>query len=210
VTMKLSSGVTCTSPYAIQYWWTNTITFVHNWNISIFLFLDLVAICTVFTMTAISLTTKVDSFNSRTSTPTPVIYCLFAHLINMVIVTAVNMLTVIGTVSSIALFGIQTVLVVFKLAWSSWAIPRLLLRAKIADNQKLSHWTFMVVFVFLGAPFASSFCESSSCFLYVLTKVEAYSLCSGSQCTVVLVSSDQLVHSSIPAPWVYSYQCSLR
>jgi Leucine-rich repeat (LRR) protein len=224
VTMKLSSGVTYTSTYAVQYWWTSTIAFVHGWNISVFLFLNLVAICAVFTLTAISLTTKINSVNSKAPIQTPVLYCFMAHLINVVIVTAVNtvyVLTVIGSVTSTALLAIQTVLGIFKLAWSSWAMPELLSRAGIADDQKLSHSTFMVLFVFLGAPFASSFCESSSCFLYVLTKPVSisfslivpdaimYSPCIGPHCDVVVASpSEQLMHSSIPAPWLYSYQCS--
>jgi hypothetical protein len=171
VTMKLCSDITYASTYAVQYWWTSTVTFVHDWNVSIFLFFNLVAICAVFTMTVISFTDKSGSMNSRTTIPTPLIYYFFAHLVNVIIVAAANMvyvLTAIGSVNNTALLVIQTVLGMFKLAWSSWAIPRLLSWARIAENQKLCHWTFMVLFVFLGAPFASSFCESSSCLFTML------------------------------------------
>jgi Leucine-rich repeat (LRR) protein len=221
VSLKMSSDRAST--YSVQYWWTSTVTFAHNWIICIFLFLCLVAICAVFTMTSMSLSRRTDENIGTSFRVTPLAPSIVAHLANVIVVTTVNgvyVFTTIGRVNDAALLAIQAVLGIFKLAWSSWMIPWLLSRAGMIGANQVSHWVFMILFVFLGAPFASSFCESSSCFLYVLTKpapisfslispiIYFTSLCDGVGCKFFSVSGEQLAFSSIAAPWIYSYQCS--
>jgi hypothetical protein len=224
VLMKVLSGDTYTPTYASQYWWTSTIAFMHNWTISSFLFVALVGISTVFTTTMVFLSKNTNSGEGITYPSMPVVYRASAHAVNVVIVTIVNgvyVLAATGNVNSRSLLAIQASLGLFKLSWSSWAIPWLLARARMSDAHEISHWVFMVLFVFLGAPFASSFCESSSCFLYVLTKppsisftlfspvIEFASVCTvNNGCYLNSFPGRQLMKSSIPAPWIYSYQCS--
>jgi Leucine-rich repeat (LRR) protein len=224
VLMKVSSGDAYTPTYASQYWWTSTIAFMHNWIIGSFLVVALVGISAVFTTTMVFLSTNTDTGEGITYSAMSVVNRVSAHLVNVVIVTIVNgvyVLAAVGNVNSSSLFAIQASLGLFKLSWASWAIPWLLARARMTDAHEISHWLLMILFVFLGAPFASSFCESSSCFLYVLTKPPSISFTLFSPVTdfssdcnfyndCYLVSSlgSQLMKSSIPAPWIYSYQCS--
>jgi hypothetical protein len=224
VLMKMCCGEARDTPtFAIQYWWTSTIAFMHNWVVSSFLFLVLAIICTVFTISAILLSRKMDSEKETDFLSIPTALCVFTHLINVVVIAVVNgvyVLAAIGKVNSSVLLVFQTVLGLFKLSWSSWVIPWLLSRAKIADTHQVCHRLFMVLFVFLGGPFASSFSESSSCFLYVLTKpaLISFSLltpviyyeseCDGLGCSESATTGYQLVNSSVTAPWIYSYQCS--
>jgi hypothetical protein len=223
VSMKLSSDKNDTSTYTVQYWWTSTVSFTHNWIICVFMSLNLVAICSVFTLTAVSLTRSPVSHHDTACGLMPALPSLLAHLTSMIVVTTINgvyVLAAIGSVNNTTLLAIQAVLGIFKLSWSSWVIPWLLSRARITGTNQVSHWLFMVLFVFLGAPFASSFCESSSCFLYVLTKpapvsfslispfIYFTSLCTAGGCFYYSVPGEQLVQSSITVPWIYSYQCS--
>jgi Leucine-rich repeat (LRR) protein len=222
VAMKLSSGDAYTPTYVIQYWWTSTIAFVHNWPVYIFLFVTLIGICVVFTTTVVFLPRNTDSVRGMTYySSMPVVFRISAHLVNVVIVTIANfvyVLVAIGNVNNGTLLAIQALLGIFKLSWSSWVIPWLLSRARIHQN---SHWLFMVLFVFLGAPFASSFSESSACFLYVLSKpapisfslvspvIKFWSDCTiNDGCHIYPFPGGQLVNSTIPAPWIYSYQCA--
>jgi Leucine-rich repeat (LRR) protein len=223
VSMKVSSGDAYTLTYARQYWWTSTVAFMHDWIISSFLFVALVGISAVFTTSMAFLTKNIDSAEEITDTSISVVYRVSAHLVNAAVVTVVNgvyVLAAIGNVNSSSLLAIQASLGLFKLSWSSWVVPWLLARLGMTDAHKISHWLFMVLFVFLGAPFASSFCESSSCFLYVLTRPAPISFslispvidfitdCGVTGCLLFSVPEGQLVPSSIPAPWIYSYQCS--
>jgi Leucine-rich repeat (LRR) protein len=213
-----------TSTHAVQYWWTSTIVFVHSWIITLFFLLNLFAVCVVFSMTAVSLATQKDLPGRDASVlRSKLIRRIVAHFINVVVPATVNgvyVLLAIDGVNDIALLVIQAALGLFKLGWSLWMIPWLLQWARIDTSHQLSHWIFMVLFLFLGAPFALSFCESSSCFLYVLTRpppisfslmipvVDFASECGGYACTFYPVLEEQLMQSSIPAPWIYSYQCS--
>jgi Leucine-rich repeat (LRR) protein len=224
ISMKVSLGDAYTPTYASQYWWTSTIAFMHNWIISSFLFVALVGISAVFTATMVYLSKNTDTGEGIEYSSMSVVYRVSAHLVNVVVLTVVNgvyVLAAVGSVNSSSLLAIQASLGLFKLSWSSWVISWLLARARMTDAHKISHWLFMILFVFLGAPFASSFCESSSCFLYVLTKPPSISFsllspvlnfiseCSISRgCYLLSVPGGQLVLSSIPAPWIYSYQCS--
>jgi hypothetical protein len=178
ISMKVSSGDAYTPTYASQYWWTSTVAFMHDWIISSFLVIALVGISAVFTTTMVFLSKNTDSGEGITYSSLSVGYRVSAHLVNVVVVTIVNgvyVLAATGSVNSSSLLVIQASLGLFKLSWSSWVIPRLLALAGMKDAHEISHWLFMILFVFLGAPFASSFSESSSCFLYVLTRPAAIS-----------------------------------
>jgi Leucine-rich repeat (LRR) protein len=223
VSMKVSSGDAYTPTYVSQYWWTSTIAFMHNWIISSFLVVALVGLSAVFTTTMVFLSRNTVTGEGIKYSSMSIVYRVSAHLVNVVVVTIVNgvyVLAAVGNVNSSSLLAIQASLGLFKLSWSSWVIPWLLARARMTDAHQISHWLFMVLFVFLGAPFASSFCESSSCFLYVLITPPQISFslinpvikfipeCSSVGCYLKSVPIGQLVQSSIPAPWIYSYQCS--
>jgi Leucine-rich repeat (LRR) protein len=213
------------STHTVQYWWTSTIAFTHNWFIAVYLFLLLVASCVAFVLAMMRFTTAEKGLSVVPySHSIPAVFkCIFAHLVNIVIVTAVNaiyILVAFGHINSFALLSVQAALGIFKLMWSVMAIPRLLTLTTSEPSLPLSHWLFMVLFVFLGAPFTSSFSESSSCFLYVLTRpnaigfsfiiflVELIDICSNSGCTFVPVSVGQTFQQSVVPPWIYSYQCS--
>jgi hypothetical protein len=135
-------------------------------------------------------------------------------------VNAVYVLVAVGRLSNVALLFVQAALGTFKLAWSAWVIPSLLAWAFERSSLQLPNWIFMILFVFLGAPFASSFSESSSCFLYVLTmprrnsfsfiisSVNTEAVCGTNGCQFVSITEPSIIRQSILPPWMYSYQCS--
>jgi Leucine-rich repeat (LRR) protein len=222
VTAKLSSLDAYTATHMSQYWWTSTVVYVHNWAISVFLFVNFIAVCTIFTRSVFFDSQIEDNTDARCIPRAGLTVRILAHSVNIIVVATVNavyVLIAVGTFNSITLLAIQATLGVFKLAWSAWAIPRLLSCSKLTESQKASHRIFMGLFVFLGAPFASSFCESSSCFLYVLTrpaaidfflsfKSIAFKLFCAKNCEFIPISVEHTAQSRIVPPWIYSYQCS--
>jgi Leucine-rich repeat (LRR) protein len=156
IAMKLSSEEAFIGTYRVQYLWTSTIAFTHNWIVGTFLFLVLGVICVVFTaaVMCISGNTALERYTtSRTCVTITLAYRIMAHLVNVIVVMIVNgcyVLAAIGSVNSSSLLAIQALLGVFKLSWSSWVIPWLLSRAGMTDLYHVSHWLFMLLFVFLG------------------------------------------------------------
>jgi Leucine-rich repeat (LRR) protein len=226
ITIKLGAKRTA-STYAVQYWWTTTVGYAHDWPISLFLFVMLAASATVFTVMITTRLSKglelIAEGPTRAFATTVTLQRICAHLINVVVVTAVNavyVLIAVGSVSGASLIAVQAGLGLFKLVWSTIVIPWLLFVAVKESSLQLSHYTFMILFVFLGAPFTSSFSESSSCFLYVLKKpsslsfsfviptVEFSGTCNPAGCTLLPQTIDQVFQGSILSPWIYSFQCS--
>jgi Leucine-rich repeat (LRR) protein len=214
------------STHADQYWWTTTVVFVHSWTISLFLCSLLAVSCAVFVVTMMSLVRKTD-LDKKSGTLVPpvvtVFRCLGAHLVNIVVVTAVNavyILVAFDSLNNVALLSVQAALGAFKLAWSTWVIPWLLTIAVANSSNQIPHWTFMVLFIFLGAPFTSSFSESSACFLYLLTKpslssfsfvissISTGTVCDRADCQVLSTTVPAVIQNTILPPWMYSYQCS--
>jgi Leucine-rich repeat (LRR) protein len=212
--------------HSVQYWWTSTAVYAHGWTITVYMFLLLSASCVVFTMSMMSLAAA-KNVHCKASAAQPfaitVCRCIAAHSVNVAVVTAMNaiyVLVAVGSLNSVALLSVQAALGTFKLVWSACVIPRLVSRAITSFSFQLPHWVFMVLFVFLGAPFASSFSESSSCFLYVLTEpslnsfsfivssVSTQLICVYDRCQFMSAAVPELFQSSILSPWMYSYQCS--
>jgi Leucine-rich repeat (LRR) protein len=224
VTTKLSEDYNDTTTHVVQYWWTVTAVFAHNWVIASFLLLVVIAACVIFTMALLALAREKQITSTPNRVATSTALCLIAvHSVNIIVVTAVNavyILAAVGNFNGTALLAVQGTLGIFKLAWSTQAIPWLLTHVPAGDPLQLSHRIFMILFVFLGAPFASSFCESSSCFLYVLkspspisfslliSTVSFQSFCDQFGCLIFPVPVKQTFQGSIPPPWIYSYQCS--
>jgi hypothetical protein len=212
------------STHANQYWWTSTIVFTHGWVVTVLLLLMLASLSAMFILTIVSSARKKDIHNSTELPAAPGQLKRFSvHSVNVMVVTAVNALYIVlavGTVNNIALLSVQTALGIFKLVWSTIVIRSLLTLTMKDPSKQLPDWIFMVLFVFLGAPFASSFCESSSCFLYVLVKSNPISVsfviptvligpvCGVAGCVIVTTTVNQIFQSSILPPWMYSYQCS--
>jgi Leucine-rich repeat (LRR) protein len=217
-----------TSTHVVQYWWTSTATFVHNWQISIFLMLLLAVACVLCAVTIVSLVRENgSSFTENRTTCVGSRATMFSlvgvHLVNIIAVTVVNgvyILIAVDNVRGFVLLTVQAAVATFKFGWSTTAIPWLLSKTISNSSLPLVHWIFMVLFVFLGAPFVSSFCESSSCFLYVLTSPRpisftfvvpslSISIVRGTFGYQLFYISVSLIYqNSILPPWIYSYQCS--
>jgi Leucine-rich repeat (LRR) protein len=217
------------STHTYQYWWSSTIIFTHDWVITLVLFFLLGTSCVLFTSSMMSLRKQTDSSDESGGKSEwilhvrPACKCLAAQVVNVVVVMAANTIYVLMAVDSFTngvLLAVQAALGIFKIMWSTWAIPWLLSRAT-DSSRELSNWVFMVLFVFLGAPFASTFCESSSCFLYVLSEPSPISfsftipdIVVGSDCNQAgcvfgsVVVAQQALERTVLAPWMYSYQCS--
>jgi hypothetical protein len=238
VASKLTETNQGSSTHAIQYWWTSTVAFVHNWFLFSLLFFTLLACCVTFTSIVISFQRKCTILSGRSiklddavgltnvsnvQTVRAVLAIFCAHCVNIIVVSVVNgiyVLVAVDDVTNFALLSVQATLGIFKLSWSVWAIPRLLSWTMNDSLQQSAHWIFMVLFIFLGAPFVSTFCESSSCFLYVLVSptpisssvviptVQFVSGCTALGCAFYEVTVDQTIWTTILPPWIYSFQCS--
>jgi Leucine-rich repeat (LRR) protein len=227
-TIKTAEGLSSMSTtHTVQYWWTSTIAFTHNWIIVLFLFIMLGILCATVIATLMILVKEKQFVDGDSVVDSPAAIAvarqICAHTFNILCVTAVNavyVLLVTDNVNGWSLLAIQAALSIFKLGWSAKVIPWLLFRAKVGASLGLSHWIFMVLFVFLGAPFTSTFCESSSCFLYALTSPSRiyYSfsvpissvttLCQTTGCKTFVYYGIETYQSNIIPPWIYSYQCS--
>jgi Leucine-rich repeat (LRR) protein len=223
ISIKLLGGEIA-STHSMQYWWTSGVVFTHDWVIYVVLLLFLMASCNFFVSAMWTLTAKtMPSSNSSCLTGVGNVKSIGAHVLNIVVATAANaiyVLVVVGSIDGFALLVIQAVLGISKLVWSGVIIPRLVSMAGIDSSWQLSHWIFMVLFTFLGAPFASAFCESSSCFLYVIKRspttsfsffiptIDITGVCDVQGCNFVFGSTYQLFQSTVVPPWMYSYQCS--
>jgi Leucine-rich repeat (LRR) protein len=238
------------STHSIQYLWTTTVAYLRDWQTVVFVLLLLLGGTVVTAGTLIGFTEKTILSSRLTATilgsmstdrekelsqPTVWVERVFKqvliHTVNIVVLTTVNAVYIVQATNSltgIALFSVQAFLGVFKLFWSMIAIPRLVYFAHGHDSKVLRDWVFMVLFDFVGAPFSSAFCESSACFLYVLTapKEVTYSfpvpilLCNNkcetfcndgctTQCSEECAFTASATESgSILPPFIYSYQCS--
>jgi hypothetical protein len=217
------------STHTVQYWWTSTIIFVHDWFISVFLFLLLAASSIVVTLTIMSFASVANIASKPNTAPAcvpnanAVFRRLVAHFVNVIVMTAVNavyILVVVDSINGVFLLALQAALGIFKLVWSTFVIPWLLSWSDSDSNMKIPHWICMVLVVFLAAPFISSFSESSSCFLFVLTRPSLTSFsfvaptdsfgaeCSYLGCAVISTTVYEVIHYSMLPPWIYSYQCS--
>jgi Leucine-rich repeat (LRR) protein len=228
VTVKLAETNVALSTHNVQYWWTATVVYLHDGFICVVVIVLLSVLASIFTIAIMSLARQ----EKRAAVqPAEGTYAsktadfgrqAVAHGVNISVVTLVNAVYILIAVENLngyALLALQAALGIFKLAWCSVTVPVLISRSVANASQRLPHWMFMVLYVFLGAPFMSSFCESSSCFLYVLTLpsqiVFTYAIESVSvveectpNCSFSIVKSYQAVQSSVMSPWMYSYQCS--
>jgi Leucine-rich repeat (LRR) protein len=227
--------------YSNQYWWTVTVAFLQGWQIVLFLLLLLSvssALIPAIVLSVIqssptlenvvsSVTSNLAPLGQRLSAAGKII---FMHSSNFVVVLAVNagyVLEVVNQLSGVDLLFVQTALSLFKIAWSVGAIPQMA-RLAVAKNQRLPHIVFMSLFLFIGAPFTSTFCESSSCFLNLISRPSSLTSsfpvptlacavncgleCIDTQCHTSCV--DYCTHTlayvtvNVLPPWLYSYQCS--
>jgi Leucine-rich repeat (LRR) protein len=228
VTVKLVGKHADLSTHSVQYWWTTTVIYLHDGFVCAVVFVVLALMSAIFTIAIMSLTrdekqTVVQVVETPCANKTAVFSRqAAAHAVNISVVTLVNALYILVAVENLngyALLALQAALGIFKLAWCSVIVPLLVARSVTNGSHRLPHWMFMVLYVFLGAPFMSTFCESNSCFLYVLTQpsqiVFSYaieSVATAEECTSIchvnITRSYQTVQSSVLAPWIYSYQCS--
>jgi Leucine-rich repeat (LRR) protein len=162
----------------------------------------------------------------------PMIQRIAAHVMNIFVLTTVNAIYIVQATNSLTgadLLTVQACLSLFKLLWSMVAIPRLVYLSHSRDAEVFPDWAFMVLFDFIGAPFASAFCESSACFLDVLTAPKdvtfafpvptlvcntiCHTTCSLTGCSTSCpqtcrFTADVTETGSITPPFIYSYQCS--
>jgi hypothetical protein len=224
ISIKMYGG-TKFSTHTNQYWWTSTIVFTHGWIICFLLVVMLATSSAMFILTTASPARESCTHYDPTKSMDlhGQLRRFSVHFINVVVVTAVNALYIVLAVDAVnsgTLFLVQTALGIFKLIWPPIAIHSLRVLMKNDHSRQLPDCIFMVLFVFLGAPFASSFCESSSCFLYVLTKSSPISVsfviptvvigpeCGVVGCKLISTTVNQIFQSSISPPWMYSFQCS--
>jgi Leucine-rich repeat (LRR) protein len=229
---------------SVQYWWTISVAFLHGWQVVLFL-LVLITVASTFLPTMILLQSGSmvsvaysqerlsdgSSFLAPESRVSVLSKKCVLHTINVVVILFVNAMYVLEAVNQLAtadLFLVQAVLSMFKLGWSSMAIPWIELRT-VSRLSRLSHSVFIRLFIFIGAPVASTLFESSSCFLYLLERQPSFtssfvvpSIDCNSQCGTVCTpdgcisqcpefcgfTSESTVYVDVPPPWLYSYQCS--
>jgi Leucine-rich repeat (LRR) protein len=243
ITMKVAYQLrSLCATHEYQYWWTSTASFLHGWGVGFFV-MALLAVSSGLCALGIVFVGKAADDADRVSTRVndvitmswpafvSVAIKLVGHVANIIVVTTVNAVYIVLAIDHLTgatLLLVQVSLVVFKLLWSSIAIPWLILQIRTKSYDYYSHWMFMTLFVFIGAPIAASFWESSSCFLYVLTRPREISFsfqvpafeCStncgsecGRDCHTVCSSSCEFssletIYGNVLPPWIYSYQCS--
>jgi Leucine-rich repeat (LRR) protein len=244
------------STHSVQYWWSTTVVFLRDWQTVLFL-LILLLVSVVLAMNtllvfsdrgnrrvgysvSVSVSRANDSKMKNVEESNRILIAgaqqllkrLITHAINIFILTTVNAIYIIQATNSLTgapSFAVQACLSLFKLFWSMVAIPRLVYLAHTRDAEVFPDWVFMVLFDFIGAPFASAFCESSACFLDVLTAPKDVSfafpvptllcdtscntVCHTTGCTTDCTDSCSFTASvtetgSITPPFIYSYQCS--
>jgi Leucine-rich repeat (LRR) protein len=230
IATKRDEAVVSTSTHSVQYWWTVSAVFVHDWLISVLMMLLLALLCSTCVLTMMVLAQSNRQSNGGTQKSTfvhDITFCRYvgAHLVNVIVVTTANaayILTATGRITGLGLLAVQAALGMFKLLWSATVIPWMLSWIYLNGTQRMAHWIFMVLFVYVGSPFMSTFCESTSCFLFVLTSPGSTefsfadpfpfyvpsAVCNNGTCTTTLVSTPETIQDSIASPWIYSFQCS--
>jgi Leucine-rich repeat (LRR) protein len=244
VTVKLVGGHVSDgySTHSVQYWWTSTATFMHGWGVGVVWMLLLAGSCAVFVTSVLSLVNyrgtykpkpKQESSEKEDASSLVVATAKNAtmHVVNIAVITVVNGIYVLLAVENLSggvLVAAQAALGLLKLTWSLKAIPSLIAHLQTESSARFPHRIFMILFVFVGAPFISTFFESSSCFLYVVTSpnqvsfsfsipsMSCYENCAEEcviSCTTVCeFSCDsftmQTIYGTVLPPWMYSYQCS--
>jgi Leucine-rich repeat (LRR) protein len=239
VVTKLVDSAVATATHAVQYWWVSTVVFVHDWLISIMVWILLTASCVVSVVTMLGMASGINPVNPRDVQVTKqrlylTAFVLYgaAHLLNISVVTAANavyILVATGNITGLTLLVVQAVLGLFKLIWSTVIVPWLLLQMPVVSSSLMPHWIFMVLFIFVGSPFMSNFCESSACFYYVITSSRPMTFtfadpfpyfspsCEddthgddthGDGCSITLSPTASTIQDEIASPWIYSFQCS--
>jgi hypothetical protein len=229
--------------YSVQYWWTATLAYMHGWPVVLFVLILLVVaimfasvLLLMYSQRLLSGPTLVTDISTKTNPDSSrlvsVAKIIAVHCINLVIVLTVNagyVLEVVNRISGTRLLFVQSGLSLFKIAWSLVVIPWMVGKA-VAPTERFSHSVFMSLFLFIGAPFSSTFCESSSCFLgiietptslssqYSVPSISCNAFCefycdSADNCKTSCrdycsFSSASTVMINIVPPWLYSYQCS--
>jgi hypothetical protein len=236
---KLPSDVYAT--YSVQYWWTVTVAYLQGWQVVLFLLMLLSLSSALIPAILLSVIQSAPTLENVLSlvAPKPVLVwqrattvgkLLLLHSSNFVIVLGVNagyVLEVVNHLSGVDLLFVQTALSLFKIAWSAGAIPQMA-RFAVAKNQRLPHIVFMSLFLFIGAPLTSTFCESSSCFLNLISRppsltssfpvptltctVNCALECIDDDCQTSCIDYCSFTSASVTVkvlpPWLYSYQCS--
>jgi Leucine-rich repeat (LRR) protein len=222
--------------HTYQYWWISSIVFLRGIGPVIFL-LTIVTASSLCVSVGLLLFANwhydVASENDVAKLQVRLMslaHRIAIHAVNIVVVTVANAIYIVRATNSLtgsSLLLVQGTLGLFKLFWSAKAIPKLVSHA--TDENKFADWVFMVLFNFIGAPYTSAFCESSYCFLYVLTapravkfsffvpaltcSTECRSTCHGTSCgtgcaPICDFRAQVPVYGDLPPPWIYSYQCS--
>jgi hypothetical protein len=217
----------------VQYWWTPSIAYLAGGPVVVFTMLLLTAasllVPTLFLYLLEGLIrpykrpdTTVNRLNILKSTASKAIL----HVINLFVILFVNavyVLQAVNTLAGIRLLLIQAALSIFKLGWSQIGVPYLADKI-LVTKERLTHIVFVNAFIFIGAPFISTFCEAPSCFLEVIRKPSSVSSSfdvKSISCSVVCETHDgqsyckeecafsrsSAVEISILPLWLYSYEC---
>jgi Leucine-rich repeat (LRR) protein len=213
-----------------QYWWVTTVVFLHGGATTLFVFLLLGLLSFAmpyFLLRMRSVDRDPSAFQISVVGGARVV---IAHSLNIAVVVAVNAAYITlaaNKLTGVKLLVVQAVVGLFKILWSAFAIPLLISLADAADRPV--HRIFMAIFIYVGAPFISTFCESSYCFLYILARpgninysfdvpqMDCFSTCTSvcepqscaMYCDFACEFGDMAPYSgSIIPPWMYSYQCS--
>jgi Leucine-rich repeat (LRR) protein len=228
--------------HTVQYWWTATVAFMCGWQVVLFVLILLTITSTI--TPAIILRLIPDVIPPEFGQPTKLensrlvyVYLSILHLVNFVLVLAINGVYVFEAVNNVAginLLLIQATLSLFKFVWSIAVAPMCIGRIISNRWQQLPHLVFINLFLFVGAPYLATLFESSSCFRGLLQSPQiiesSFSVpaltCSGachSSCTYNVTDSASCksvctdycqfdttadVSVSMIQPWLYSYQCS--
>jgi Leucine-rich repeat (LRR) protein len=232
LSFKLSSSLQGDySTHAIQYWWTTTAAYMHGWP-PVLVIMTVLLVLTALSVNSIvsdqALTLSLDSSTVRWPCRKSALL-FFVYTVNTVTALGVNAMYVLLAVNNISgsnLLVLQSTLGIFKVGWRSIAVPKMVALVTTGSDS-IIHATIMNLFMFIGAPFSSAFCESSTCFLGLLSlpgtvqsTVSLSALTCGANCNhlcglncvevcLLSCSSEYIpVTFSIVPPWLYSYQCS--
>lgn len=224
--------------HVVQYWWTTTVAYMHSWPVVVFFLLLILFLCCAVSWLLLSvvngmlLQKEFDGTNIITYSRAFVL-----HTVNILVVLTINAVYVVDVVprySGTQLLLMQFVLGIVKLVWSMM-VPMLV--ALMPLQHRLANNVFMSLFIFIGAPFVSTFLAAKSCFSELFSEpstlqssfsvpvIECESYCPMSFCTYESMNYPNRschldcvfgceflrlgkVQIDVIAPWLYSYQCS--
>ncbi len=152
------------------------------------------------------------------------------HVVHLAVVLTVNASYVVAVIRGLppaTLALVQFSLAVYKVCWGNILIPFMLRSLTFLSKGEIqTHYAFMIIASFIGAPLISTFFSDSSCFLNVLVaspavvstypkpKFECMTTCSdNNNCSESCgfypqFIGEQALESSVIPGWLYSYQCS--